>query len=160
MPNLLVAGTGKTFLGVLLAKIILSHTKEKILCVCFTNHALDSFLEDLLSKGVQDIVRIGSGCRNQKLEPCQLRNLSSTGFNQVQNRQYARLKSSQDNLREEINKAEEHLNGKLNNAQVTQWLQIEDPDAFDELSLPIAVKHHDETIVGKKVRRPFIGRLR
>ena len=31
-----------------------------ILCVCLTNHALDSFLEELLDAGITDIVRAGS----------------------------------------------------------------------------------------------------
>lgn len=31
-----------------------------ILCVCLTNHALDSFLEELLDAGIKDIVRAGS----------------------------------------------------------------------------------------------------
>ena len=52
-------GTGKTFIGALLARIIFSNTSMKILCVCYTNHALDQFLEELLEKGVNDIVRIG-----------------------------------------------------------------------------------------------------
>ena len=35
-------GTGKTFLGVQLADIIFRRCpEEKILCVCYTNHALD-----------------------------------------------------------------------------------------------------------------------
>ncbi|KAJ9508188.1 hypothetical protein QJQ45_021542, partial [Haematococcus lacustris] len=52
-------GTGKTFIGVMLSQAIVRHSQETILCVCYTNHALDQFLEALLDKGIKDIVRIG-----------------------------------------------------------------------------------------------------
>ncbi|GFH06095.1 NFX1-type zinc finger-containing protein 1, partial [Haematococcus lacustris] len=54
-------GTGKTFIGVMLSQAIVRHSQETILCVCYTNHALDQFLEALLDKGIKDIVRIGGG---------------------------------------------------------------------------------------------------
>ncbi|KAG2151638.1 P-loop containing nucleoside triphosphate hydrolase protein [Suillus bovinus] len=54
-------GTGKSFIGALLAKAIHDHTEQKILVVCYTNHALDQFLEDLMKIGIPDInmVRLG-----------------------------------------------------------------------------------------------------
>ncbi|KAI9712047.1 MAG: hypothetical protein M1820_001756 [Bogoriella megaspora] len=55
-------GTGKSFIGALLAKLFFLHTKEKILVLSYTNHALDQFLEDLLDMEIpQDaIVRLGA----------------------------------------------------------------------------------------------------
>ncbi|KAK5048890.1 hypothetical protein LTR84_005310 [Exophiala bonariae] len=55
-------GTGKSFIGALLAKIFHDHTNETILIICYTNHALDQFLEDLMDIGIPDesIVRLGS----------------------------------------------------------------------------------------------------
>ncbi|KZT25311.1 P-loop containing nucleoside triphosphate hydrolase protein [Neolentinus lepideus HHB14362 ss-1] len=55
-------GTGKSFIGALLAKILYDFTDKKILVVCFTNHALDQFLEDLLNIGIpsDSMVRLGS----------------------------------------------------------------------------------------------------
>ncbi|KZT00352.1 P-loop containing nucleoside triphosphate hydrolase protein [Laetiporus sulphureus 93-53] len=54
-------GTGKSFIGALLAKA-LHDNDQKILVVCYTNHALDQFLEDLLNIGIPEnsIVRLGS----------------------------------------------------------------------------------------------------
>ncbi|MCJ1307438.1 hypothetical protein MMC25_001084 [Agyrium rufum] len=56
-------GTGKSFLGVALSKVLLDsqdfQSQKPIVVVCKTNHALDSFLEDLLKKGIKDIIRIG-----------------------------------------------------------------------------------------------------
>ena len=55
-------GTGKSFIGALLAKAFHRHTTETILVICYTNHALDQFLEDFLDIGIpkEDIVRLGS----------------------------------------------------------------------------------------------------
>ena len=55
-------GTGKSFIGALLAKSFHLHTREKILVLCYTNHALDQFLEDFLDIGIppENIVRLGA----------------------------------------------------------------------------------------------------
>ncbi|KAG1844511.1 P-loop containing nucleoside triphosphate hydrolase protein [Suillus subalutaceus] len=60
-------GTGKSFIGALLAKAIHDHTEQKILVVCYTNHALDQFLEDLMKIGIPDtsMVRLGSRANAQ-----------------------------------------------------------------------------------------------
>ena len=49
-------------MGSLIAKSILHFSDEKILVVCYTHHALDQFLEELLDLGIpdSDIVRLGS----------------------------------------------------------------------------------------------------
>ncbi|KAA1473256.1 P-loop containing nucleoside triphosphate hydrolase protein [Dentipellis sp. KUC8613] len=55
-------GTGKSFIGALLAKALHDSTRQRILVCCYTNHALDQFLEDLLNIGIpgHDMVRLGS----------------------------------------------------------------------------------------------------
>jgi hypothetical protein len=66
-------GTGKSFIGALLAKALHDHTESKILVMCYTNHALDQFLEDLLDIGIKSsaIVRLGSKS-TQRTEPLSL----------------------------------------------------------------------------------------
>lgn len=145
-------GTGKTFLGVFLAQVILSSTSENILCVCYTNHALDSFLEDMLEKGVTDMVRIGGGSKSPKLERYQLRNREAYRFNQVQNRQYARLMSALEDSEERIRGREHSLNCSSNKKKLLEWLEDEDPEASMELRLPEHIQRHGNTVVGKKVR--------
>lgn len=58
-------GTGKTFLGTALVKVLLASITDPtpIIVVCVTNHAVDSFLEDLLKAGVKKIARIGGGSK-------------------------------------------------------------------------------------------------
>ncbi len=65
-------GTGKTFVGVFVANALVRSSKETILCVCYTNHALDQFLEALLDKGITDLVRIGGKSKSERLEPFNL----------------------------------------------------------------------------------------
>ncbi|OJZ81129.1 hypothetical protein ASPFODRAFT_146329 [Aspergillus luchuensis CBS 106.47] len=55
-------GTGKSFLGALIAKILHDKTDKTLMIICYTNHALDQFLEDLLDIGIPStsMVRLGS----------------------------------------------------------------------------------------------------
>ncbi|KAJ6024726.1 AAA family ATPase [Penicillium herquei] len=55
-------GTGKSFIGALVAKTLHDKTKKTIMVICYTNHALDQFLEDLLDIGIpaSSMVRLGS----------------------------------------------------------------------------------------------------
>ena len=82
-------GTGKTYVGIQLVKALIANTIGNgktgsdmepsdadtlfsdmpcnpcgpcvgpILIVCYTNHALDQFLEELLAAGLTDLVRVG-----------------------------------------------------------------------------------------------------
>ena len=75
-------GTGKTFLGVAISRVVLASRrgyegKKPILAVCMTNHALDSFLEDLKSAGITKLARLGQGSKETWTQQHQLRTLSS-----------------------------------------------------------------------------------
>ncbi|KIJ58232.1 hypothetical protein HYDPIDRAFT_34380 [Hydnomerulius pinastri MD-312] len=59
-------GTGKSFIGALLAKAIHDETDQTILVVCYTNHALDQFLNDLLENGIPDTSMVRLGGRSDK----------------------------------------------------------------------------------------------
>lgn len=45
-----------------------------IVTVTYTNHALDQFLESLLDAGIENLVRVGGGCKSERLEPYNIRN--------------------------------------------------------------------------------------
>ncbi|XP_046965728.1 NFX1-type zinc finger-containing protein 1-like [Vanessa cardui] len=78
-------GTGKTFLGIKIAQTLLTNINKPgcvLLLVCFTNHALDQFLEGLIPV-TDSIVRIGGQSRNEALQQfnlSQLRNKSRNGL--------------------------------------------------------------------------------
>ena len=69
-------GTGKSFTGVALVKVLLQNAKTAnigpIICVCFTNHALDQLLEQFLAHGIEQIIRIGSQSKSDLLQPLTL----------------------------------------------------------------------------------------
>lgn len=66
-------GTGKTYLGLKIVKTLIDNKDAwyencPILIVCYTNHALDQFLEGLLNT-TEDIIRVGGQSKNEKLQP-------------------------------------------------------------------------------------------
>lgn len=69
-------GTGKTFLGLKIVKTLIHNCDvwitriAPILILCYTDHALDQFLEGILDEvGPKDIVRVGGLSHFQKLKP-------------------------------------------------------------------------------------------
>ena len=78
-------GTGKTFIGLKVVEAFLRNrsiwdcNKEApILVICYTNHALDQFLEGIQNiscvEHKPNIVRIGGRCKSKQLSSCILRN--------------------------------------------------------------------------------------
>lgn len=76
-------GTGKTFIGLKIARSIIENMyktnvlKNPIIVVCYTNHALDQFLEGLINI-TQNITRIGGGCKSDLVKSYVLRDPDST----------------------------------------------------------------------------------
>ncbi|KAF3061545.1 NFX1-type zinc finger-containing protein 1 [Daldinia childiae] len=74
-------GTGKSFTGEKIIKVLLANKLQAdlgpILCVCYTNHALDQLLVHLMRDGVK-IIRIGSRSKSEELEGLNLRAVAKT----------------------------------------------------------------------------------
>ncbi|KAI9730359.1 MAG: hypothetical protein M1834_005869 [Cirrosporium novae-zelandiae] len=70
-------GTGKSFTGVAIIKVLLSNKKHAklgpIVCVTYTNHALDQLLEELIHSGISQVIRIGGRSKSELLQPLNLR---------------------------------------------------------------------------------------
>lgn len=75
-------GTGKSYTGEALIKALLANRSAAqlgpIICVCYTNHALDQLLEHLLDAGVEQIIRIGSRSKSERLAKVNLREVASS----------------------------------------------------------------------------------
>jgi len=84
--------------------MIRANTDESILCVCYTNHALDQFLEHLSDHGEQRIVRIGGRSQSDKMKRFNLKELARTKarLSQAASKRmsvvYAKLKKCEENL--------------------------------------------------------------
>lgn len=76
-----------------------------IICVCYTNHALDQLLEDLVeNKITSQIVRIGSRSKSARLEQFNLRELSGiTGKSKTEWK-------DEQNIHKELDEAEKEFN--------------------------------------------------
>lgn len=74
-------GTGKSFTGEKIIKVLLANKRQAdlgpILCVCYTNHALDQLLVHLMRDEVK-IIRIGSRSKSEELEGLNLRVVAKT----------------------------------------------------------------------------------
>ncbi|KAJ3329168.1 hypothetical protein HDU76_008487 [Blyttiomyces sp. JEL0837] len=126
-------GTGKSFCGALIAKIIYDNTRETILVTCYTNHALDSFLLDLVKIGVPKdaIVRIGGGNVDPALADIALNKLRGTVlFTREENNTYNNLKRKLIELGEAVEKKRQVYQAAV--ARMSQNLSWNEVKAFLE----------------------------
>ncbi|XP_053401223.1 NFX1-type zinc finger-containing protein 1-like [Mercenaria mercenaria] len=114
-------GTGKTYVGLKITQLLLNNTsywKNKqecpILVVCYTNHALDQFLEGISQFTDGKIVRIGGRCKSDTLQPFILRNIKQS---RKENRERSfRVMQSERDCRSQLRESErkiEHISTQL-----------------------------------------------
>lgn len=139
LPDL---GTGKSFIGALVAKVLHDSTLQKILVICFTNHALDQFLEDLMEIGIPSsaMVRLG-GKSTDRTKPLMIREqagvkLERTQWNQI-NKLKEKLYLHQKRLQDTF---ERFQAANLQKIQLMEYLEFSSADLlfFDAFTVPIA----------------------
>lgn len=73
-------GTGKSYTGVAIIKTLLKNRNTAklgpIVCVSYTNHALDQLLEHLVEDGVEQLIRLGSRSKSELLQDLNLHHIS------------------------------------------------------------------------------------
>ncbi|KAL8678753.1 MAG: hypothetical protein Q9186_004904 [Xanthomendoza sp. 1 TL-2023] len=136
-------GTGKSFIGALTAKIIHQFTKKTILVVCFTNHALDQFLEDLLDVGIPEytMLRLGNiGKATQRLKSLGLHEratsvkLSKAAWSAIQG-----LKASTNHLAVRLSRTfERFMRTSVSKADLMDYLEFlsDDIKYFEAFTVP------------------------
>ncbi|KAG7444044.1 P-loop containing nucleoside triphosphate hydrolase protein [Guyanagaster necrorhizus] len=134
-------GTGKSFIGALLAKFIHDFSDQKILVVCYTNHALDQFLEDLLDIGIpiEHMVRIG-GKFTLRTEPMVLRKQPRTfrfghGDHTIINELKADLAVRAKSLPESFKR---YLQSDVRNDTLLAYLEFEEQDFYNAFYVPLS----------------------
>lgn len=151
-------GTGKTYVGILLILLFLKNycTRKSarmyqsldraripgekpyigpILCVCYTNHAIDQLLCGLLDKGVKRIVRIGGRCTNERLEDFNLRKLSTQGgYGPMKYKAHKRLEEAMQELEEAQQDLEDFGRGDLSWGAVRGMLEFSHPMLYLSIS--------------------------
>ena len=146
-------GTGKSFIGASLTKGMLQYTKETILVICFSNHALDQFLEDLLDIGIEADLMVRLGQKStQRTKALQLHSQTTN---------HSPPWGIIDAMREATDVAEQSLTKLLkelrdfrpDTRRIMEFLEFSDTDSifFDALQVP---EHDpDEQLVGRGGRR-------
>ncbi|RAK95354.1 uncharacterized protein BO80DRAFT_487165 [Aspergillus ibericus CBS 121593] len=136
-------GTGKSYTGVALIKVLLANGgKDKgnigpIICVCYTNHALDQLLEELLEKKIAQIVRIGSRSQSEVVSRYTLRKLVRKTKTKSERGELQALNQQVEDYRESFVNLKLHSEG--SESDLKQFLQTHDPkhhcqllDKYDE----------------------------
>lgn len=114
-------GTGKTFLAIKIAETLLNNlpqlnvvNKCKILVICYTNHALDQFLEAIFHI-TRSIIRIGGQSRSEQMKKLNISQYRDQITNIKKNRLYferkQELRLSFNAIRREQMKLDEINNG-------------------------------------------------
>ncbi|KAI9670299.1 MAG: hypothetical protein M1831_006513 [Alyxoria varia] len=131
-------GTGKSYTGVAIIRALLANEQKAnlapIVCVCYTNHALDQLLEQLVDSGVNNVVRIGSQSKSEKLKDLNLREISR----RIDQTTFERRQRSL--AMENVNAATKRLNYELSKyiqastaSSVEQYLKEYQGEHFEEL---------------------------
>lgn len=161
-----------------MSQIILASTSETILCVCYTNHALDDFLEGLLDGGIRDIVRVGGRSKNERVAEFNLREKAKDGkvpFTREQTRRYAQLKGTIEKAVKEVESTQRYLRREIGKGwwktvgphlQITHledWKQLRietltDKDGFKVVGVESEDHLWKQWIAGKKAGPPFQDR--
>ncbi|PKS09397.1 hypothetical protein jhhlp_004012 [Lomentospora prolificans] len=142
-------GTGKSYVGALFVKFAV-RANMRVLLLSFTNHALDQFLEDLISLGLPEhaMVRLGSKSKEETAS------LSLHKQGGIGKRTYA-----QRAAREELESYIQGLSEKLksiesvdypSHASLLNYLQWEEPDAYQALSFDAKTSDGFSAATGKK----------
>ena len=146
-------GTGKSFIGALCAKILLEQPNVKIIVNCFTNHALDQFLEDLMDIGIpeSEMVRIG-GKSTLRTASLSLQTLGkSAGYRLSKNdwREIDGLRTRRDALSTALEGAfTQYASFNPGLKDIMEHLQFEYPDFAGAFYVP--TPEDGAVVVGKK----------
>lgn len=136
-----------------MAKVLHDSTSQKILVVCFTNHALDQFLEDLMDIGIPSSAMVRLGGKSTDLtKPLMIREQAGVKLDQTQ---WAQI----DKLKQRLQKHETRLQDAFKrfraaNVQKTHLMEFleflsEDLPFFDAFTVP-KDKEDGMTRIGKK----------
>lgn len=136
-----VSGTGKSYIGALITKILIEFTTKTILVVCYTNHALDQFLEDLLDIGIpaDSMLRLG-GKSTPRTKPLALFDQPSSHSISPQTwKLIDHLKTSSNELAEQLQNAfTNYLSTNRQKAELMEYLEFHsaDPPFYEGFTVP------------------------
>jgi hypothetical protein len=133
-----------------LAKFLHDKTNSKILVCCYTNHALDQFLEDIMKIGIppSSIVRLG-GKATTATEHLQLdKQRTNYRVTRLEFMAIDEIKKARDQYRAKLKKTfDAYKSANIHYPQLLEYLEFEDPEYFAAFEIPKALN-------GKKLIGP------
>ena len=155
-------GTGKTYVGIQIVRALLKNSTghydeswkregyrvtppdpfpespaiSPILCICYTNHALDQFLEGLIRSGIpiEKVIRVGGRSKSETLAKRALHELSFRQRNREEQHQWLKLKIEAQKIEETILQySDQKAKKKINLKKLQSWIQFEYPDFAEQL---------------------------
>lgn len=130
-------GTGKSYVGTKIVKAILDQRGTRIgpiLCVCYTNHALDQFLEGLVDEGVSltDLVRVGSRSKSTGLGT---RSLNQLRFADQKSRQemhrFGQLRGQCQQIEDDV--LRDFVSSSTTSGSFHRWIESNHPREYAEI---------------------------
>lgn len=148
-------GTGKSYTGVAIIKALLKNrSKAKlgpILCVCYTNHALDQLLEHLVKDGVEQLIRLGSRSKSELLHDLNLHNISKeVKSTKVEGHEKYLLYETLDSVLDDIEELMPGLNDPAHWSNVKEYLQHCHNSHFHQLFGSGVDQHGFQEVRGKR----------
>ncbi|KYG47209.1 hypothetical protein M433DRAFT_509938 [Acidomyces richmondensis BFW] len=151
-------GTGKSYTSVKIVQVLLRVTKDArlgpIIYVSFTNHALDQGLERLLDEGVDQIIRVGSFSKSERLEDVNLRAVSQNlDLTKTEKNDRWLLKKSMNEEANEIVHIMHEMSLLDDQRKLKEFLRGYYPNHHDELFLGQdmdgfeVVNHHGDSVI-------------
>jgi hypothetical protein len=171
-------GTGKTYVGIQIVRALLHNSVghygdgwvrqagaaapqprratgnqasialDPILCICYTNHALDQFLEGLAENGVplDRMVRVGGRSKSEKLESRNLVKLTSLTKTKAEYKDWKSMRTTAEDLERAIDRYSKMKSmSNLSWDFIAKWVEENYPDHYHRL---LKKKEEGFTIVG------------
>jgi len=160
-------GTGKTYIGLKIVEVLLQNKQtwdqnmtSPILVVCYTNHALDQFLEGILKfDNKANIIRIGGRSKCKEMEPYMLRKImdqchAAKSFAHYQYKPWREARSTMKQEQRSIcqvmhNVSNMSMEGKLKILNFHTLEHVMDPDHANQLRA--LLNHYHVTEDGKEI---------
>ena len=149
-------GTGKSYTGVAIIKALLKNRAAAklgpIICVCYTNHALDQLLEHLVKDGVEQLIRLGSRSKSELLQDLNLHHISKEiRPTKIEGHEKYQLYTKLDIALDEIEELMPGLSDPARWSNIKEYLENHHNDHFRQLFGRGADEHGFQEVRGKKL---------
>ncbi|KAK7746029.1 hypothetical protein SLS53_002751 [Cytospora paraplurivora] len=131
-------GTGKSYTGEKIINVLLANkAKAKlgpIICVCYTNHALDQLLEHLLDDGINGIIRMGSRSKSERLQDLTLRSVAmSADLTRDERRQMWEVGQELKRIEDDASRLLAELSQCYSTPAIRRYLSEDHQEHYEEL---------------------------